>query len=158
MTTLVRKPPFESADARTGSGLEYLQRIVAGEIANVPIGDTMGFRIVEVEHGRILLKGRADSRFFNVMQTVHGGWAAAILDTALALSALASLDAHHGFTTVDFKLNFLRPMTAETGEVQAEGRILHGGRRVILGEARLVDGAGKLLVHATGTCLVLPRK
>jgi len=158
MSTGTRKPPFESAADRTGTGLDYLRRIAACEIANVPIGDTLGFRIVEVEHGRIVLTGAPDRRSYNLIGTVHGGWAAAILDSALALATLASLDAHHGFTTVDFKLNFLRPITADTGEVRAEGRVLHGGRRIALGEAKLSDRGGKLLVHATGTCLIIPRQ
>ena len=81
---------------------------------------------------------------------------AAILDTAMSLAALTTLDARHDFTTLDLKLNFLRPVQADI-EVRAEGRLVHGGRRIALCEGRLVDGAGKLLVHGTSSCLVVPR-
>ena len=146
-----------SAIERTGTGLEYLRRIVSGEIPGVPIGDTLGFRATEVENGRIVLAGRPDRRSYNLIGSVHGGWAAAILDSAMALAALSSLDEKSAFTTLDIKINYLRPITVETGEVRAEGRVLHGGRRIALCEARLTDSEGKLLVHGTGTCLILPR-
>lgn len=142
---------------RTTTGLEYLQRIARGEIPGVPIGDTLGFRLVEVEKGRVALLGRPDQRSYNLIGSVHGGWVASILDSALALSALSSLEADQGFTTVDIRINFLRPITLETGEVRAEGRVLQGGRRLYYSEAQLTDGAGKLLCHGTGTCLVIPR-
>lgn len=141
----------------TGTGLDYLQRIVAGEIPGVPIGETLGFRLAQVERGRVVLVGRPDARSYNLIGSVHGGWAAAILDTALALSTLSTLEEDQGFTTVDIRVNYLRPLTTETGEVRAEGRVLQGGRRLAYGDARLVDAAGKLLCHGTGSCLILPR-
>jgi uncharacterized protein (TIGR00369 family) len=141
----------------TGTGLEYLQRILAGEIPGVPIGDTLGFRLAQAEKGRVVLVGSPDARSYNLIGSVHGGWAAAILDTALALSVLSTLDESQGFTTVDIRINYLRPLTAQTGEVHAEGRVLQAGRRLAYGDARLVDGAGKLLCHGTGSCLIVPR-
>jgi uncharacterized protein (TIGR00369 family) len=146
-----------SALERDIGGLQYLQRIVAGDISGVPIGQALGFRLVEAGAGRVVLAGTPDARSYNLIGTVHGGWAASILDTAMALATLATLDAAHDFTTLDIKINYLRPLAAGT-EVRAEGRVLHGGKRVVLGEARLVDPAGKLLAHGTGTCLVLPRE
>jgi uncharacterized protein (TIGR00369 family) len=140
-----------------GSGLDYLKRIVAGEFAFVPIGDTLGFHPVHVEHGKIVIAGTPDRRSYNLIGTVHGGWTAAVLDSAMALAALSSLDEHHRFTTLDIKINFVRGMTAETGEVRAEGRVVNAGRRVILAESRLSDGAGRLLATGQSTCLVIPR-
>ena len=157
MSKVKVKPALLPASERTVSGLEYLRRMVAGEIGNVPIGDTLGFSLVEAEDGRVALVGNPDERSFNLMGSVHGGWPAAILDSAMALSTLSSLDAHHGFTTVDIKINYLRPITRATGEVRAEGRLLHGGRRIALCEGRLVDRAGKLLCHGTSTCLITPK-
>ena len=142
---------------RAGTGLEYLQRIVAGEAPGVPIGETLGFRLVEVDRGRVVLAGQADERSYNLIGSVHGGWAAAMLDSALALSTLSTLDATQGFTTIDIRINYLRPLTRETGEVRAEGRVLQGGRRLAYAEAKLTDAAGKLLCHGTGSCLILPR-
>ena len=143
---------------RTGSGLEFLQAIVAGKIANVPIGQTLGFRLVEADRGRVALSGQPDARAYNLIGTVHGGWAASILDTALALSVLSTLNAEQGFTTVDIRINYLRPLTRETGTVRAEGRVLQVGRRLGYSEADLTDAAGKLICHATGSCLILPRE
>jgi len=145
-----------SALERDVGGLEYLRRIVAGEMAGVPIGDTLGFRVVGAEPGSVVLAGTPDARSYNLIGTVHGGWAASILDTAMALATLATLDAAHDFTTLDIKVNYLRPIVPGTA-VRAEGRVLHGGRRVALCEAKLVDAAGKLLAHGTGTCLIVPR-
>jgi uncharacterized protein (TIGR00369 family) len=151
-------PRFVPATEHEGTGLEYLRRIVAGEIASVPIGDTLGFRPVEVEHGRIVFAGTPERRSLNLIGTVHGGWAASILDSAMALAALSSLDEHHLFTTLDIKINYVRGMTADTGEVRAEGKVVNAGRRVVLTESRLTDAAGKLLATGQSTCLVIPRK
>lgn len=146
-----------AAAERTTTGLEYLQRIVRGELPGVPIGTTLGFKVTEVEKGRVVVTGRPDQRSYNLIGTVHGGWAAAILDSALALSALSTLEADQGFTTVDIRINYLRPLTVETGEVRAEGRVLQGGRRLAYCEAKLVDAAGKLIAHGTGSCMILSR-
>ena len=149
---LARLPP-----PRTGTGLDYLQRIIAGEIPNVPIGDTLNFRITEVESGRIVLVGSPDQRSYNLLGSVHGGWAASILDTAMALAAMSSLDEMNRHTTLDIRINYLRPITLETGEVRAEGILIQGGRRVAYCEGRLTDAAGKLLCHGTSSCLIFPR-
>ncbi len=142
---------------RTGSGLAHLQRIVAGEIPGVPIGDTLGFRLTEVEKGRVVLLGTPTEQSYNIVGTVHGGWAAAILDSALALSTLSTIEADQGFTTVDIRINYLRPLTADSGEVRAEGRVIQGGRKLAYCEAKLTDAAGKLICHGTGSCLIFPK-
>ena len=141
---------------REETGLEFLRRVVAGDVRDVPIGETLGFRAVEVERGRIVFAGRPDARSLNLIGTIHGGWSAAILDTAMALAALTTLDARHDFTTLDLKLNFLRPIAVDV-EVRAEGSVVHAGRRIALCEGRIVDSAGKLLVHGTSSCLVVAR-
>ena len=149
--------PLVPSFARPGTGLEYLQKILAGEYAWVPIGDHLGFRLHQVEHGKVVILGRPDSRSFNLLSTVHGGWTAAILDTAMALSNLSTLDADRSFTTLDIRINYLRPITAETGEVVATGSVIQGGRKIAYCEAKLADRAGKLLAHGTGSLLMLPR-
>jgi len=149
----IAKPFVASAD-RTGSGLEFLQKIAAGEYANVPIGDHLGFRVSSVEKGRVTLVGRPDERSYNLLRSVHGGWTAAILDTAMALSNLTLLAAEQTFTTLDIRINYLRPVTIETGEVFARGSVLQSGRRVAYCEARLEDAQGKLLAHGTGSLLI----
>jgi uncharacterized protein (TIGR00369 family) len=149
--------PLVALSERAGTGLEYLRKIVAGEYAGLPIGEHLGFRIVAVEKGRVVLTGQPDRRSYNLLNSVHGGWTAAILDTAMALANLSTLGADMGFTTLDIRINYLRPITVETGEVRAEGTVIQGGRRVAYCEAKLVDSGGKLLAHGTGSCLILPR-
>jgi uncharacterized protein (TIGR00369 family) len=141
--------------ARHEPGLDYLRRILAGESPNVPIGDTLGFRMVEAEKGRVALVGRPDERSYNLIGSVHGGWTASILDSAMALACISLLEAEQSFTTIDIRINYLRPLTVETGEVRAEGAVLQGGRRLSYCEAKLLDGAGKLIAHGTGSCLIL---
>jgi uncharacterized protein (TIGR00369 family) len=150
-------PPLVPSFQRDGNGLQYLAKILAGEYAFVPIGDHLGFRLGSVEHGRVAILGRPDSRSFNLLSTVHGGWIAAVLDTAMALSCLSTLAADQTFTTLDIRINFLRPVTAESGEVRAQGRLIQAGRRVAYCEAELLDAQGKLFAHGTGSCLILPR-
>jgi uncharacterized protein (TIGR00369 family) len=147
-------PSFE----RTGDGLDYLRRILAGEYAWVPIGEHLGFHLREVERGKVVIAGRPDPRSFNLLSSVHGGWTAAILDTAMALSCLSTLGEDQSFTTLDIRINYLRPITADTGEVLATGGLLQAGRRVAYCEARLADAQGKLLAHGTGSCLIVPRE
>jgi uncharacterized protein (TIGR00369 family) len=139
---------------REGAGIDFLQKIISGEYGMVPIGDHLGFRLVEAEKGRAVLLGRPDERSYNLLENVHGGWTAAILDTAMALSTLSTLDARHGFTTLDIRINYLRPVTLETGDVFARGNVLQSGRRVAYCEARLEDSQGKLLAHGTGSLLI----
>jgi uncharacterized protein (TIGR00369 family) len=145
-----------TAIERTEGGLAYLLRMVAGELGNVPMGDLLGYRVTEAAPGKVVLRGTPDRRSYNLIGTLHGGWTASILDTALALSALTELDEKTGFTTLDIHINYLRPITVETGDVRAEGRVLHGGRKVALCEASLTDAAGRRLAHGTGACLIFP--
>lgn len=150
MTALV------SALDRTGTGLEYLQKVASGEHGALPIGEAMGFRLAEASKGRVVFEGSPGEAMLNLIGTVHGGFAASILDSALALSVLSALDADSNFTTLEIKVNFVRPITVGM-EVRAEGIVVHAGRRVATSEARLMDKEGRLLAHGTTTCLVLPR-
>ena len=151
------KPRFVASGERTESGLEFLRKIAGGEYANVPIGDHLGFRLGTVEKGRVTLIGCPDERSYNLLRSVHGGWTAAILDTAMALSNLTLLAADQTFTTLDIRVNYLRPVTVELGEVVATGSVLQSGRRVAYCEARLEDRQGKLLAHGTGSLLISPK-
>jgi len=152
-----RKPPLVPSSERPGTGLDYLERIVSGEYAQIPIGEHLGFRIAAVEPGKVTIKGRPDGRSYNLLKGVHGGWTAAVLDTAMALSNLTLLGADQTFTTIDIRINYLRPITLDTGEVTATGNVLQSGRRLAYVEAKLVDANGKLLAHGTGSLLIMPR-
>ena len=145
-----------SALDRVGSGLDYLQKVASGELGSLPIGDAMGFRLAEVSKGRVVFEGTPGGQMLNFIGTVHGGSAAAMLDRALALSVLSALDADANFTTLEIKVNYVRPVAVGMA-VRAEGNVVHVGRRVATSEARLSDADGRLLAHGTTTCLVLPR-
>jgi len=152
------KARLEASSQRPGSGLDYLQRIISGEYAQLPIGEHLGFRIAAAEPGMVTLKGLPDERSYNLLKSVHGGWTAAILDTAMALSNLTLLGNDVTFTTIDIRINYLRPITVQTGEVTATGNVLQSGRKIAYVEAKLVDAVGKLLAHGTGSLLIMPRE
>ncbi len=136
------------------TGLAQLLAMMHGDRPPAPIAETLGFRLVEVEAGRVVFEGRATADHYNPQGTVHGGYAATLLDLAMGCAVHSVLEAAIGYTTLEIKVNYVRPITAETGLVRAEGTLLHRGRRTATSEARLVDHAGKLLAHGTSTCLL----
>jgi uncharacterized protein (TIGR00369 family) len=146
------------ADLPAGlTGLEQLQRMLAsGRIA--PIGETLAFKLVEVEEGRVVFEGVPGLHAYNPIGTVHGGYAATLLDSACGCAAHSRLAANQGYTTLELKVAYHRPMTASTGPVRAEGRVLSIGRRAAFTEASITDAAGKLYASATSTLLVFERE
>lgn len=137
------------------SGLEYMRAMLAGEIPRPPIAWSLGFELGEVDEGRAVFTLQPAEYHYNPIGMVHGGVAATLMDSAMGCAVHSLLPAGVGYTTLELKLNYLRPMTRDTGPVRAEGRVLHAGSRTALAEARLVDAAGKLLAHATSTCMIL---
>jgi uncharacterized protein (TIGR00369 family) len=149
--------PLIASSNRAGTGMDYLQRILSGEYAQLPIGITLGFRIAAAVPGSVTVRGTPNAASYNLLNTIHGGWTAAVLDTAMALSNLTLLEADQSFTTLDIRINYIRPITVETGEVIAVGSVINSGRRVAYCEAKLCDANGKLLAHGTGSLLMMPR-
>ena len=141
------------------SGLEALQRIVDGTFPGAPIAEIMAMRLSEVAEGRAVFSGEAGKEHRNPHGTVHGGWAATILDSALGCAVHTTLGAGERYTTVEMKVNYLRPILAgQTGPLTCEGRVINRGRTLALAEARLVCSAGKVYAHATETCMIFPAK
>jgi len=136
-------------------GLAFLQNVVAGTYPSPPISATLGFRFAEVEAGRAVVAMTPHSGHYNLIQTVHGGVHATLLDTVMACSILSTLPPGQGFTTLEIKVNYVRAVTDQTGEMRAEGRVINVGRTIATSEGRLTDAAGKLLAHGTTTCLIL---
>lgn len=137
-------------------GLGFLQAMIAGELPQPPITETLGFRLAEAEHGRAVFVGEPQMRHYNPIGSVHAGFAATLLDSALACAVHSMLQRGESYTTLEFKINLVRALTAQTGQVRAEGRILHRGRTLGTSEASLKDAAGKLYAHATTTCIIFP--
>lgn len=143
------------AELATHSGLEYLTKVFAGEFAGSPIGSTLEFYPVELEVGRVVFEGEPKQFVFNPIGSVHGGYAAAILDSALGCSIQSTLEAGQGYTTVELKVNYVRAMNDKTGFVRAEGRIVHVGKSLATAEAKLFGrDDGKLYAHGSTTCFV----
>ncbi len=137
------------------SGLEFLQHILDGRIPPPPISILLGFHPVELEKGRVLFAATPDARLYNPLGTVHGGFAATILDSCMGCAIHSRLKAGQIHTTLELKVNYIRAMTADTGEIRAEGKVIHVGRKSASAEGRLTDTRGRLLAHATTTCLIL---
>ena len=142
--------------ARTMDGLTLFKGLLAGHFPGPPIGKTLGFRISEVELGRVVFDYTPVFDHYNPIGTVHGGIAATLLDSVMGCCIHTTLKAGVGYTTVELKVNYVRAMTDKTGPVKAEGKIINVGSRIGTSEGRLYDANGKLLAHGTTTCLIFP--
>lgn len=148
--------PRPLAEAGRGSsGLEFLQRIVAGELPRPPLAALMNFDLVELEEGRAVFVVEPAEYHYNPIGVVHGGLAATLLDSAMGCAVHSTLPAGVGYTTLEIKVNYVRAMTSETGRVRCEAKVIHVGGRTATAEGRLVDQAGKLYAHGSTTCLIL---
>lgn len=145
-------------DMTSMSGLEALQKLISGEFPPPPMARTLDFRLTEAEEGRALFVGMPCFDFYNPLGTVHGGWASTLLDSALGCAVHSTLQAGEAYTTVEFKVNLVRPITDRTGEVFCEGVIVHRGGRIATSEATLKDAGGKLYAHGSETCIIMAAK
>lgn len=136
------------------SGLEFLQGIGTGRYPMAPMAGVIPFAPVEVEVGRIVFRAVPEARFYNPIGSVHGGYAATLLDTAMGCAVHSTLEAGEGYTSLEIKIGFHKPITRETGELRIEGRVLSRGGRVGAAEGRLTDSKGELLASGTTTCLI----
>jgi uncharacterized protein (TIGR00369 family) len=139
-------------------GLGFLKAIIDGTVPHPPISELMGFHLTEAEKGRAVFEGVPEFHHYNPIGTVHAGLAATLLDSALGCAIFSTLAKGDTWTTLELKLNLVRPVTKDTGPIRAEGRILHRGRTVATSEGDLKDRAGKLYAHATTTCMIFPAK
>ena len=148
-------PRTLSEQAAGLAGLDVMRMIVSGQLPQAPIAETLGFRLVEVEHGRAVFECEPAEFHYNPIGTVHAGLASTLLDSAMGCALATTLEAGVGWTTLELKANFTRPLTADSGLVRCIGSIVHPGRTVATTEARLVDTGGRLFAHGTSTILVL---
>jgi uncharacterized protein (TIGR00369 family) len=136
------------------SGLELLQRAVAGEFPPPPIAMMMDIRLTEIEKGKAVFTGTPQEFHYNPLGTVHGGYGATLLDSAMGCAVHSTLNAGDIYTTLEFKINFVRALTHETGPVRGIARVIHETRTTALAEGRIEDGEGKLYAFATTTCVI----
>lgn len=136
------------------TGMEVFEAIFAGVLPPAPIGDSLDFIPVHMEPGIAIFQGRPQQRHYNPLGTVHGGWFCTLLDSALGCAVHTTLAAGRGYTTLELKVNMLRPLTDTVPLVRAEGKVIQSGRQVAMAEGRIVGADGKLYAHATTTCLI----
>jgi len=144
------------SDIGARSGIEFFEDIMSGKLGGAPIASTLDFVLVEVEPGRVTFQGTPAFAHYNPIGSVHGGWFCTLLDSAMGCAVHSTLPPGRGYTTLEVKVNMLRRLTAQTGPVRAEGRVVHVGATTGMAEDRIVDAAGKLYAAGTTTCLVLP--
>lgn len=140
----------------SSSGLDYMRAMIAGQAPPPPISILMDFRLVEVEQGRALFVCTPSEFHYNPIGVVHGGLISALCDSACGCAVHTTLPAGTGYTTLDVHVYMTRPLSAQTGEIRCEGRVLHAGRRLATAEARVTDTRGKLYGHATSACMIFP--
>ena len=151
----LREPDAAPQEQVAGrSGMEVFEAIFAGELPPAPIGDTLDFVPIHMAPGEAVFQGRPQRRHYNPLGTVHGGWFATLLDSAVGCAIHATLPAGKGYTTLELKVNMVRPLNDGVPLVRAEGKVIHAGRQVATAEGRIVGPDGKLYAHATTTCLI----
>ena len=138
------------------SGLAVMHAIIAGTLPSPPIAGLIGFALTEASEGGAVFVGTPEFRHYNPAGSVHGGYAAMLLDSCMTCAVQSTLEAGLGCVTLEYKINMVRPMTVDTGPVRAEGRVVHPGKRTATAEGRIVDAKGRLYAHGTTTCLVFP--
>jgi uncharacterized protein (TIGR00369 family) len=138
----------------TMSGLEHLRKLAAGDVAPAGMIAAMGFRLAEVAEGHVVMTAQIDERFNNGIGIIHGGYAATLLDSAMGSAVNSMMPAGRIFTTLEMKINYVRPLRAETQRVRCEATVIHVGGRAATAEGRITDEAGVLYAHGTTTCML----
>lgn len=147
-------PALIAAHLGRRSGLEMLRAMAAGELPAPPVMDLLGVGRLEVDEGHVAVTMSPQEFHYNPLGTVHGGILATLLDTATGCAVHSTLPAGVGYTSLDLVTRFLRPVTTASGALRCEGTVLSRGRTTALAEARLTDGKGRLVAHATSSCLL----
>ena len=137
------------------TGLQVLQALIDGKLPAPPIAQTLSFWLVEVGDGLAVFEGDTGPHLLNPLGIVHGGWALTLIDSATGCAGHTLLPPGVGYTSVETKANFTRPIKQDTGRVHAEGRVISRGRQIMTAEARILDADKRLLAHGTSTLMVL---
>ncbi|MFI5892796.1 PaaI family thioesterase [Actinoplanes sp. NPDC051513] len=147
-------PATHAAEIGRRSGLDFLQAMARGDFPAPPIMHLIDLASMEVEEGSVTLRLDPQEFHYNPLGTMHGGVISTLLDTAAACSVHSTLPVGVGYTSLDLTVKFLRPVTIATGRIVCTGKVLQRGRRTALAEAGLKDDAGRLLAHATSSCML----
>ena len=150
------EPLRDGTEFRSLSGLQYLQRLLEEGTPPPPMCALMEFRAVKFEFGLAVFEGVPREFHYNPVGVAHGGFAATLLDSSLGCCVHTTLKPGFNSTTIELKVNYVRPLTSETGLVTSVGRTIHAGSRIATAEAKLTGADGKLYAHGTSTCLIYP--
>ena len=137
------------------SGLEALKGILAGEIPPPPLASTLNMQLESVEAGKTVFTIDPAEYHYNALGVLHGGVASTLIDSAMGCAVHSVLPAGVGYATLELHVNFIRPLTAESGRIRCTGEVIHYGKRIATAEARITDIDGKLYNHGTTTCMIL---
>jgi uncharacterized protein (TIGR00369 family) len=152
MTTYVK-----DIDTGEQTGLDQMRFFKSGGLNYKGIGQKLGFELTEVEEGRVVFAATPNEDAYNPLGSVHGGYIATLLDSALGCAVHTTLKPRIGYTTLELKINYLRALSASTGRIEAEGRVVQIGRRAAFAEGKVTDAKGRVYATATTTCLVFDR-
>jgi uncharacterized protein (TIGR00369 family) len=153
--TITWHDPVETAGLASGlTGLEFLHRIVSGQIPPPPVAELVGFTPTFVMPGRVVFAYEPREEHYNPLGSVHGGILTTVLDTVMGCAVQSLLAEDISYVTIELKTSFVRPVTLASGPLRAEGTVVHAGSRVATAEAKLFDAEGTLFAHATSTLLV----
>lgn len=147
-------PTEAAALAPKFDGIDFLRKMAAGEIAGAPLASLINMEVIEVGQGEVTLHCRPDESHYNLIGSVHGGLVCTLLDSALGCAAYSTVPAGFGFTSVEIKTNYLRPVTVDSGPLICTGTVVKSGNRVVFAEGSVVDSTGKTVATASGSLLV----
>lgn len=136
------------------TGLEQMQAMLSGAMPYPPIAQTLDFELVDIEAGKATFQGTPQLMHYNPLGSVHGGWYATLLDSAVGCAVHTMMPAGRGYTTAELSVNIVRAASHKTGPLRAIGTVIHCGKQLATAEGRIVGPDGKLYAHATTTCLV----
>ncbi|MEO6016852.1 MAG: PaaI family thioesterase [Polaromonas sp.] len=144
----------QPADVAGKTGLEVMQAMLMGTLPYAHIADTMDFSLVAVAPGSATFQGTPQLKHYNPLGSVHGGWYATLLDSAVGCAIHTLMPVGRGYTTAELSVNIVRAASHKSGPLRAIGTVIHCGRQMATAEGRIVGADGKLYAHATTTCLV----
>jgi uncharacterized protein (TIGR00369 family) len=147
-------PQLTAEAGRTMAGLDLMRALRDGSVPRPPVTDLVGISLAEVDAGRVVMNLTPAEYHYNPLGTMHGGILATLLDSVMGCAVHTTLPKGRGYTSLEIKVNYVRAVTNASGELTAEGKIVHGGNRSAVAEARVIDAKGRLCATASTTCLV----
>lgn len=149
-------PKIGLAELPKLSGAEYLKKMASGELPGPPIGNHLSMKLNDVGEGSVTFECHPDESHYNPIGMVHGGLACTLLDSALGCAAHSLLPAGTGYSSIELKVNYLRPIHATSGPLTCTGQVTKPGRRVTFAEGEIIDQHGSTVATASGSLLIFP--